>query len=125
MLILVKLLKPATLLKLTILHGCFSRFLNCTNGNNKVSYNYLGSPTQAGHNSRRSHYSHVFFILFSCFNCGTFEKTLVTCNVQKPGVFIFPFPSKEQKSFKKYSIIQFICTIHTHMTCISMISSKM
>ena len=25
-------LKPATLLKLTLLHGCFSRFLNCTNG---------------------------------------------------------------------------------------------
>ena len=25
-------LNPATLLKLTLLHGCFSRFLNCTNG---------------------------------------------------------------------------------------------
>ena len=25
-------LKPATLLKVTLLHGCFSRFLNCTNG---------------------------------------------------------------------------------------------
>ena len=24
-------LKSATLLKLTLLHGCFSRFLNCTN----------------------------------------------------------------------------------------------
>ena len=24
--------KPATLLKLTLLHGCFLRFLNCTNG---------------------------------------------------------------------------------------------
>ena len=23
--------QPATLLKLTLLHGCFSRFLNCTN----------------------------------------------------------------------------------------------
>ena len=32
-LILVKLqYKSATLLKLTLLHGCFSRFLNCTNG---------------------------------------------------------------------------------------------
>ena len=31
MLLLVKLLKPATLLKVTFLHGCFSRFLNCTN----------------------------------------------------------------------------------------------
>ena len=25
-------LKPATLLKLTLLHGCFLRFLYCTNG---------------------------------------------------------------------------------------------
>ena len=25
-------LKPATLVKVTLLHGCFSRFLNCTNG---------------------------------------------------------------------------------------------
>ena len=25
-------IKPATLLKVTLLHGCFSRFLNCTNG---------------------------------------------------------------------------------------------
>ena len=25
-------LKPATLLKVTFLYGCFSRFLNCTNG---------------------------------------------------------------------------------------------
>ena len=24
--------KPATLLKVTLLHGCFSRFLNCTSG---------------------------------------------------------------------------------------------
>ena len=23
---------PATLLKVTLLHGCFSRFFNCTNG---------------------------------------------------------------------------------------------
>ena len=25
-------LQPATLLKVTLLHGCYSRFLNCTNG---------------------------------------------------------------------------------------------
>ena len=44
---------------------------------NKVSYNYLGSPTQADHNSRRSQYSHVLTrILFSCFSPGKFEKTL-------------------------------------------------
>ena len=54
---------------------------------NKVSYSYLGSPTQADHNSRRSQYSHVFFILFSCFSCGKFEKTLFTCNVKTPDLF--------------------------------------
>ena len=32
-LLLVKLqAKPATLLKVTLVHGCFSRFLNCRNG---------------------------------------------------------------------------------------------
>ena len=29
-------LKPATLLKVTLLHGCFSRFLNCANGTKSV-----------------------------------------------------------------------------------------
>ena len=28
-----RLMKPASLLKVTLLHECFSRFLNCTNGN--------------------------------------------------------------------------------------------
>ena len=46
-------------------------------GHNKISYNYLRSPTQVDHNSRRSQYWHMFFILFSCFSCGKFEKTLV------------------------------------------------
>ena len=48
---------------------------------NKVSYNYLVSPTQADHNLRRLGYSPVLFVLFNCFSCGKFEKTLVTCNV--------------------------------------------
>ena len=47
----------------------------------KVSCNYLGSPTQADHNSRRLQYSRVLFILFSCFSCGIFGKPLVTSNV--------------------------------------------
>ena len=47
----------------------------------KVSYNYLGYPIQADHNSRRSQYFHVFFILFSCFSYGKLEKTLITSNV--------------------------------------------
>ena len=44
---------------------------------NKGSYNYLRSPTEEDHNSKRSQYSHVFYILFSCSGCGKFEKTLV------------------------------------------------
>ena len=38
-LILVKL--PATLLKSTLLHGCFSRFLNCTNGTKSRSASHI------------------------------------------------------------------------------------
>ena len=30
-------LQPATLLKLTLLHGCFLRFLNCTNGTKSLN----------------------------------------------------------------------------------------
>ena len=55
---------------------------------NKFSYNYVLSPTQADHNSRRLQYSHVFFILFSCFSCWKFEKTLVTC---KAYIFILSY----------------------------------
>ena len=48
---------------------------------NKISNNYFGSPTPADNNSRRSQYSHLFFILFSYSSWGKFEKTLVTSNV--------------------------------------------
>ena len=33
--------KPATLLKLTLLHGCFSRFLNGTNGTKSCNAPHL------------------------------------------------------------------------------------
>ena len=55
----------------------------------KFSYNYLGSPTQADHILQRPQYSHVFFILLSCFSCRKFEKTLVAYNGQKPDLFRF------------------------------------
>ena len=75
------------------------------NGNkhsyNNVSYNYFGSPTQVDHNSRRSQYLRVFFILFSCFSCGKLGKILVTCNVLKPGLFKFSFLTKEQERKKE------------------------
>ena len=66
-------------------------------GHKKVSYEYLGSPTQADHNSRRSRYSPLFTILFRCFSCGKFQKALVTCIIQKPGHYIFLFPTEDQK----------------------------
>ena len=57
-------------------------------GHKKVSYNYLGSPTQGDHNSRRTQYSQVFFILFSCFSCGKFEKTIVT-SIETRSFYVF------------------------------------
>ena len=66
----------------------------------KVSYTYLGSPTQADHNSRRSQYLHAFFILFSCYSRGKLEKTLVTFSIQNSSLFIFSFHTKEQKNKK-------------------------
>ena len=35
------LLNPATLLKVTLLHECFSRFLNCTNGTKSRNASHL------------------------------------------------------------------------------------
>ena len=42
-------------------------------------------------------------------------------------LFVFSFLTKEQKRFEvwKSSITQFLCMIHIHTTCITMISSKM
>ena len=34
-------LKPATFLKLSLLHECFSRFLNCTNGTNSRETSHM------------------------------------------------------------------------------------
>ena len=37
---------PATLLKLTLLHGCFSRFLNCTNGTKSCNASHMTSSSK-------------------------------------------------------------------------------
>ena len=34
-------MKPATLLKVTLFHGCFSRFLDCTNGTKSRNASHL------------------------------------------------------------------------------------
>ena len=97
---------------LTYYKSCFS-YLSCTpscklitiftrngkkyshNNHNTVFYNYLRSPTQADHSSRRSQYSHVFSILLSCFNCGKFKKTLVCYlqNIETRSFLYFYFSS--------------------------------
>ena len=41
----------------------------------------------------------LYFVKY--FSCGKFEKILVTCNVQKPGLFIISFLKTEQKQKKK------------------------
>ena len=56
------------------------------NGKKHRGYYYPEYPTQADHNSGRSQYSHIFFILLSCFSCGKFEKTFLTCSAYKPGL---------------------------------------
>ena len=38
-------MKPGTLLKLTFLHGCFSRFLNCANGTKLRNVSHIGTKT--------------------------------------------------------------------------------
>ena len=42
-----KALQPASLLKVTLLHGCFSGFLNCTNGTKLRKPSHLVSLKQA------------------------------------------------------------------------------
>ena len=43
--------QPTTLLKVLHLHGCFSRFLNCTNGtkSHRASHIYLNKPAAETH----------------------------------------------------------------------------
>ena len=62
--------KPATLLKLTLLRGCFSRFLNCTTGTKSRN---------------ASHISNQGFDIFKLF------QQLVTLNFLMSRIFIFIF----------------------------------
>ena len=67
---------------------------------NKISFNYLGPPTQADLNSRRSQYSHVFFTLFSCFSCGKFENPLLLVTYRNQVFLYFHFSLKSNKEKK-------------------------
>ena len=43
--------KPATLLKLILLHGCFSRFLNCTNGTKWSNASHISIISESANSS--------------------------------------------------------------------------
>ena len=58
----------------SIIYLIFANLVSCNYLGFPLSCNYLGFPTQADYNSRKSQYSHAFFILFSPFRCGKFEK---------------------------------------------------
>ena len=58
----------------SIIYLIFANLVSCTYLGFPVSCNYLGFPTQVDYNSRKSQYSQAFFILFSRFRCGKFEK---------------------------------------------------
>ena len=46
-------LQPTTLLKATLLHGCFSRFLNYTNGTTPHKASHLNLSFQFQHNNKK------------------------------------------------------------------------
>ena len=58
----------------SIIYLIFANLVSCNYLGFPLSCNYLGFPTQADYNSRKSQYSQAFFILFSPFRCGKFEK---------------------------------------------------
>ena len=62
----VLLLKPATLLKVTVLHGCFSRFLNCINGTKSRNAPHISSViTELQRNAKK---------VFKCYDAGPILK---------------------------------------------------
>ena len=73
---------------------------------NKVSCNFLGSPTQADHDSRRPQYSQVFFILFICFSCAVenSRKPLLLVTYRNHVFLYFHFQLKSKK-FQKAKIL--------------------
>ena len=84
-------LQPAILLKLTLLHGCFSRFLNCTNGTKLRNtphmiklihcwYFYIFSSSKFWFNNSKSQVVHMFsiHIYFEQFQFGISQTKNLT-----------------------------------------------
>ena len=68
-------LKPASLLKLRLLHGCFSHFLNCTNSNKS---------------RKTSHIVLIFCFSICIFSCGYWRITRQKGNVGSQKFFFNP-----------------------------------
>ena len=72
--------KPATLLKITLLHGCFSRFLNCTNGTKSYKASYLECRWSSSSFKRIEYYNEIalppFYNTSNPFNLTCKKATL-------------------------------------------------
>ena len=73
-------LKPATLLKVSLFHGCFSHFLNCTNG------------------TKLRNASHVRRMVKKCGKCRIFTLFQVW---KSGGNTLFPQTGKSPKTLRK------------------------
>ena len=58
-------LQPATLLKLTLLYGCFSRFLNCTNGTKSCNAPQMSTRFKFQENQRKGNQTMILQSVFS------------------------------------------------------------
>ena len=72
--------KPATLLKLTLLYGCFSRFLNCTNSTKSrnashMNCYYINTYT---FNTTYTHIRCIYFIVTSVVSTWLFDYRYFT-----------------------------------------------
>ena len=70
-----KFFQPATSLKLTLLHGCFSRFLNCLNDtkSRKISHTRMtATSTKAQKKKKNLNLIQTCIYLFVCYNITKF-----------------------------------------------------
>ena len=86
--------QPATLLKVTLLHGCFSRFLNCTNGTKSHKASHMINVTRtfdiasliAGVTKMLPLYQNVY--VFGALVLRRVYKINIVClSVSKSGIF--------------------------------------
>ena len=58
--------KPTTLLKVALLHGCFSRFLNCTNGSKSRTASHMWNQFKGNKQPERRQW-HCFGVFIVSF----------------------------------------------------------